>query len=387
MRSFKKVFSGILAAAICGGISAGSISASGTTYKRGDVNGDGSVTIIDVTYHQQFLNGRYKSSNDHMTQRLDVNCDGVIDIEDRETISYITLGEITSDNVAYNTIDGDITSSYSRAYKVYDAQSGSFIENYTLAASNQLPDSSVYSIVGTDTRQVDYSKSGVVYLKMNCNGKETCGTGFVVGEHTILTAAHCVFDTYNNNIPVSNVRYTLFNANGISAMSSVPAVSYHVPQEYVNYTLPFYEEEIDGDYALITTSEDLSDYMCFDLGIARKAMINSKDRVYPNENMRLYVTGYNAESVFMGRITTGFDYLTNNSNDGSSIINGRIAFDTDVVSGQSGSPLYIVKPDGRMTVIGIVTSQIRNNNNSQVYNSGKRIDVDILKFVYNNPNL
>ena len=49
------------------------------------------------------------------------------------------------------------------------------------------------AVIGDDTRVVDFSKSGVVKINFTAsNGESYWGTGFVVDEHTIATAAHCV---------------------------------------------------------------------------------------------------------------------------------------------------------------------------------------------------
>ena len=49
--------------------------------------------------------------------------------------------------------------------------------------------------------------------------------------------------------------------------------------------------------------------------------------------------------------------------------------------GQSGSPVYVKTEDENKTVFGIVSG------GTQERSVCKRIDTDILHFVYNNPNL
>lgn len=52
-----------------------------------------------------------------------------------------------------------------------------------------------------------------------------------------------------------------------------------------------------------------------------------------------------------------------------------------MVGGESGGPVYVKIQDGKITVIAI------NSGGTSTYNVGRRIDSNILHFVYNNPNL
>lgn len=52
-----------------------------------------------------------------------------------------------------------------------------------------------------------------------------------------------------------------------------------------------------------------------------------------------------------------------------------------MVGGESGGPVYVKTQDGKITVIAI------NSGGTSTYNVGRRIDSNILHFVYNNPNL
>ena len=57
-------------------------------------------------------------------------------------------------------------------------------------------------------------------------------------------------------------------------------------------------------------------------------------------------------------------------------------YNTDTVGGESGSPVYVMNSDGSMTVIGI-----HSGSNGAYSNTAKRIDTNIMHFIYNNPNL
>lgn len=63
-------------------IASTNVGATGNTYLRGDVDGNGSVTLSDLGYLANFLHGYKATANNHMTQRLDVDLSGIIDQND-----------------------------------------------------------------------------------------------------------------------------------------------------------------------------------------------------------------------------------------------------------------------------------------------------------------
>ena len=236
-------------------------------------------------------------------------------------------------------------------------------------------------IFGDDDRELYYSQSGVVKLLFTINGVRRPASGFIVGDHTILTAAHCVYDT-ENDIPASNISYTTYNSNGrVNSVSN--AKSYHLPQKYIDCS----RYSSWCDYALITVYEDFSysGYEIYNLGIARNIIKNDiESSVYENLNSRLgiYVSGYSSDTQnleLLGEIVTGCgNFLCDMIN------NDVLFYNTDTVGGESGGPVYVRKSDGDITVIGINSG---HNRGTPLYNLGKRIDTDIIHFVYNNPNL
>lgn len=246
------------------------------------------------------------------------------------------------------------------SYRKYDAQTGAALGNYVLMPVPNISasDVSTKQIIGTDDRVIDYSKSGIVKLSSG-------STGFIVGNHTILTAAHCV---YNFN----NIQYTLYNSDG-TVNATYNAVSCHIPQQFIfNYSGSEY------DYAIVTVAEDLSSYKCFNIGVCRDNLKN----IDPD----IYVTGY------AGNKSTSKPQLTNNivTGSGKFMENGNkdiilpkiLHYSTDTIGGTSGAPIYVKDSNGVMTVIGINTG-----GEKSVCNFGRRIDSNILRFIYNNDEL
>lgn len=375
MKKLKLGLSVFLSSALCmstfGGV--GTVSATSTTYLQGDIDDNGSVDLLDVSNLAIFLSGSAGSANDSMSQRLDVDSNTVIDNNDLDLLRLIVLGDESSSTKSYAS-SSSVPSQNTIAYQEYNAQSGEAIgDDYVLYPVNSIGGTAPRNIFGADTRQIDYSKSGVVKLTTTYpRGSSEC-TGFVVDEHTILTAAHCVYDMESES-PINNLKYTLYNSNG-TEVATYNAVSYHLPVAYTDVT-NYYTETYD--YALITVSQDLSDYMCFDVGVATDRIINSSNLIYATgfSGSRESANGNSSINTSLyGHMVTSVGYLSR------SLAEDRIFYDTDTVGGQSGCPIYISNSDGRMTVIGICTS------NYDEYNVAARIDTDMLHFIYNNPNI
>ncbi len=377
MKFFKK----ILALTISGVILATPINekanATSTTYSRGDINDDGYVNIIDSAYLSNFLSGIKSSASDSMSQRLDVDLSGTIDFLDKTMLSDIIVGNINSDTLYYETYNSIVQANSTNSYRIYNAQTGIQIgDDYTLSMLSSIPEESSRDIIGTDDTYVDYTKKGIVKLQYTKGVNTYIGTGFIVGDNLLLTAAHCTFNTISN-IPSKNMTYTTFNQDG-SENSTHNVLSYHLPLDYINSS----ESYSECDYALLVVNEDLSDYDIYDLGASRDILKNiTGSTVYKTTYehgcylTNIYVTGYRTSSSNM---VTGKGYLTS-----PSITNGCLFYDTDTLGGESGGPVYLETNDNQMIVIGIHNKGPDNTG----YNQGKRIGSDILCFVYNNCHL
>lgn len=369
MKKFRTLITGILSLAMCVSVSGVSASASTSTYLKGDVNGNGTVDLTDLTNLSLFLRGSNSTADDLMSQRLDVDLDGIIDNCDLDAIADIVRQSASTYSIAYTSTNESVPTQSTVSYSKHNASTGAKVgNNYELSPVSSITDMSPRAIIGSDTRQIDYSKSGVVELTMNFVGLSGnyVATGFVVDEHTILTAAHCVYDT-KENAPSCNLSYTLYNSDG-TPQATYNAEYYHLPQAYVG--LSDYSPTID--YALITVSQDLTDYMCFDLGLAREKIKNTDPTIY--------VTGFTggaSSSDLYGEMVTGTGVLASDETSSSCLY-----YNTDTYNRQSGSPAYVMNSDGSMTVIGV-----HSGGHNSYSNVAKRIDSNLLHFIYNNPSL
>ena len=208
------------------------------------------------------------------------------------------------------------------------------------------------------------------------------GTGFIVGDHEIATAAHNVYDLVNKSWRNERI-IKLPDEYGIAdASTTLTPVSVHIPNEYKQFS---YNDSgrFTYDYALITVKEDLSQYSHFGLGIP----YHYTSATFKEYN--IYVTGYptdlkddNSKEVPVSskRLYTGRGKITGFSNNMPS-------YNTDTSGGDSGAPVYVkelYKSGGKTieqnTVIGIHVA------GSSTSNGCVPMDAMKLKFFVNNPN-
>ena len=383
MKLLKKSSLVALALILCtSSIASTNAEATGNTYLQGDIDGDGSVTLSDLGYLTNFLHGYKATANDHMTQRLDVDLSGIIDQNDITLLSDIVIGNETSDSIDYISTNSGIPGQESIiSYRKHNAQTGIKIgNNYDLNQLSEIQNQESRDIIGTDDREINQNKSGIVKLTFYMNDGWHYGSGFIVDDHTILTAAHCLYDSETGSY-ASNIYYTTYSS-GENTYSIATASTYHLPQKYVDSPALAY------DYGMIIVNNDFSDenseYEIYNLGVARDVLKNNiSSSIYTNINNKLeiYVSGFSGEETsnsdpsLTGHMVTGSGNLLCNW----IAWDGELYYNTDTVRVESGGPVYVKTPNGDVSVIGINTEGSASNNR------GKRIDTDILHFVYNNP--
>lgn len=277
-------------------------------------------------------------------------------------------------------------------YNVYNATNGKFIKRYTLSSLgviNNSPKKVKRSLPSLeDNRVIDWTKHGVAKIITNDGEKTHRGTGFVVDEHTIATAAHVL---YNSKVK----KIMIFNGNSNDKVD-LTAVEYHMPYRYFYYHT-IYEnmnysadrlkqaeiEERCYDYALITVKEDLTDYMCFNLAIPT-------DRAMKN-NLAITCTGFPAQMSYQ---TVNNEYINNMYSGTGRLLdmdqyinqfieerfkdrsNVLMCYDAYISGGNSGGPIYYTESyNGKIyySVIGICIAgggsecnmAIRNTVNTQ----------------------
>ena len=327
-----------------------------------DADGDGRISISDAVAIRMYLAGQHCPTQ---PDAYDTDRNGIISYMDARCVEMYLAQTWSGNGTGSSSSVED--SNTSRSYNVYNAANGNYLRNYTL--SPLASKNNTRGAIGTDDRVIDWTKSGTVKLMTSTNYR---GSGFVVGSHTIATAAHCVYNRLNGDV-YSLSEILLFDSNGNISLHATP-VECHVPTIYTTQS--------SLDYALITVEEDLSDYACFNLGA-----VSNSTNVY---NQSVSVTGF--PSIVNGNVVNTFTAHVKYTGNGVVIgsENERLFSNADTSEGNSGGPVYVTETINGNTyysVIAITASIGINNNNETVSSIGTRINTDIVHFYKNNPNL
>lgn len=233
---------------------------------------------------------------------------------------------------------------------------------YTLTTSTI--DNNSRSIIGTNNMTRDYDTS-IVRLG-------TGGTGFIVGDHVIATAAHCVYDNGFLEFTIS-----VIDSNNNIIKVFIPEYV-HVPKLYVESVgINDKETRWRNDYALIYVEENLSEYGILNLGLALEEYITKQGNVtvsgFPIENS--YPSGY--VGLEWGIRFKASDSLLALQDE------GLLYYYADTANGVSGGPVYVDEGyvvNGTLYENRAVIAINRGHTEDEAYNVGVRINSDLLKF-------
>ena len=410
MHKLKKMLAVLLAvSAIGGGVSMtvnakelfpSEISVLTTSYDTRDVQRDGDVDVADFLRLSNHLNGLYYTEENAI---LDANANSIVSAADLRCILNGAINlEYKCQVEGYNGIFTHSTTnigksifnnSKSQHYAKYTYSSHSSSDYYLNITENNVPNGTASTmnanedgIIGADTRYAD-ANEGIVWLKAS---DETYSTGFIVGNHTIATAAHCVYAEADskNQIPAhwrSGMEVYFSDSDGkVNVSSHLTAREAHIPYDYYN------SANCEYDYALITVNEDLSEYYHFNLGIPYNIYTNDIFGSYA-----IYVTGFpykvpgGEENTSPKQMYTGVGDLVNAPN----VFESVLCFSSDLTRGNSGGPVYVKEKvksgtDDYVTtntVISICSSAYVAS--SPHYNVGPIMNAMMLKFYLLNPNI
>lgn len=202
------------------------------------------------------------------------------------------------------------------------------------------------------------------------NGGSYWGTGFIVGDHEIATAAHCVYSR-------SDDKFLKFKISIIDENNNVIKT---IPPHYVHINKNF-EMASEGnfspyDYAMIYVDEDLSEYGAFNLGVALDIYADNNGSVivsgFPNPDYypddykgKEWGIRFKAAGNIIGKTSDAFQY------------------NADTAGGCSGGPVYI---EEKIIVNGELheyKTAIAINKTSG--NWGARMTAEVLKLYGGNP--
>ncbi len=229
-----------------------------------------------------------------------------------------------------------------------------------------------------DTRPNAKYDSATVKITGNYGGYTAEGTGFIIGEHEIMTAAHVVDQFTGCTFTV-----TVPDANPYSSNSQKFDVkSVHIPKSYIDFTQShvYGDSTQNYDYAIVVVDADLSEYGSYLLGMATDSAINN--------NVPIHCVGYSGNAL---KISNGtIEQFNTSVNDGYK--DNNITFNAVSFGGTSGGPIYVEsafsmtgnenQAETYRTAVSLVSTGDRNNH---VY--GYYIDPIVLQFAYDNDNL
>lgn len=281
------------------------------------------------------------------------------------------------------------STSITKSYRKYSYDTNS-CTNYSLTINNNsFPQPR--SITYPDGRVRD-GNDGIVRLSSG-------GTGFIVGDHTIATAAHCVNVKHSSNQSLktryqsswyfhNDLEIFTYNETGIPENApSLTPVEIHIPNEYYN------NDTLGSDYALITVEEDLSEYTHFNLGVpynVANAGFRSLDLFVsgipetipdtnPNDSIPPEQNSSNLMYTSKGKIDSIFESTDE-----------YLCYSCDTVGGDSGGPVYTAYQfsAGSITSTAYTVVAIHNLGHfgGVPYNRGSAITPYKIQFYLNNSN-
>lgn len=239
---------------------------------------------------------------------------------------------------------------------------------YNISSSNNNYGNDLDNIIGNNDFVLDTEETVV-----RING--TGGTGFIIGDHTIATCAHCVYDS-NNDSFIDDISISFINSNGTNVWTLDPRYI-HIPEEYATDHSPTH------DFAMIYVTRDLSGWGKINLGIALDDYIENNGVAFISgfPDTGGYPTGYSQYPYGLRFRAQGLLYVHTPDN-------VSLKYDIDNYGGTSGGPVYVVEsfqingtPITYKTAIGI------NKAGGYDYNYGVRMTSDLLKFFLNNDEL
>ena len=396
MRKTKKLSALTIAACMSVGLAVPlnlEVSAEVNSNLLGDINGDGKIDTLDLVILQNYLYGKCEITRHGFA---DIDYDGVITMSDLSILSkYIAGVSELPTNV------NDITVSEmdrSRSYIMYNYKTKRS-SGYNLKKSDIDSFSAENQISPQEFNVDDRERTNdTAVVQIDSSG----GTGFIVDNHIIATAAHCVYDDSTGF--GKDVTVDIYEDNDSGKHKSVKAAEVHIPRDYVNLVNETGTHlRSMFDYALIYVEEDLSEYGKFDLGIPSDEFMDSKTTVTVSGFPQVVHGSFddaNCEYLYKadGVILNCHSYAGENNwqfkghpQKQENFFSHQLMTSAYGSGGDSGGPIYMtinVGSNEYHTVVGIYTSvglnDVDYDGNDEQVSFGVRMTSSLLRFYYNN---
>lgn len=361
---------------------------SSASYDPRDVNHDGTISTLDVIAINHHLAGtkyyleynQLDANQSHTVDYADSRCVLNATINNSYSACYMrkntngTMQAVAMPSVSSTiTLDSSVNQTTGRTYKRYSCTENAYLSDYTLTPTNvSLNTTSAQSrgLVNDNDNRVAASGNectGIVHF-----GND--GTGFIVGDHVIATAASSIVDDVFGIL--EPVIFTCGTNGRLDGYTLTPT-EIHVPAEYTDTADTLY------DYALVVVEEDLSGYTHFDIG-------NSYNMTYSEAGtIPIHVTGVPYKTGDGLDVNNEINRLyTHNGRIYGSANTSLLRHTVDTSDGQEGSPIYTITREYynneyyyTYTALGIANSQ----EGTYVSNSGVLMTKHHLLFYGSNP--
>jgi len=336
----------------------------------GDANNDGNVDLTDVTYISQYIRSQVNSIN---LKNADVDRNAVIDINDIKILQSYVMGGADLPNNATGIYY--LPADNSRWYTKYNCTTGGTSLYYlSVNTTSNLS-------LDIDDRVIDGSDSATSIVRVEYtlqNGEIKYGTGFIVDDHIVATAAHCLCNPNTGEFH-ANIKIRPFEADGVTFGMAYPAKEAHVPCNYMteNESTTSNNRNVDHDYGLIYMEQDFSRYGKMPLGVST---IN-----FNSKGATVGVSGY--PSVVDGNSEGGVTRFVGYGNILSSSTNKLLHYDAYTSGGDSGGPIFLEYTLGDQTYRSAIGIHSNGADANHPYNYGPRVSKQLLRFYYNNSNI
>lgn len=208
------------------------------------------------------------------------------------------------------------------------------------------------TIIGPDNRTkvtntTEYPYNAIAMIEtQHPNGKYYQCTGFFIDDNTVVTAAHCIYDTYLNRW--FNRAYIYPGYDGLRyPYVGTTSTTFHVSTSWISVNPPspdhLYLSDTPKDYGVIKVENGFAPTH----GIGMFTIRSTNHEVGEQVN----VTGYPTDRIGMWK---ALGYIRN-------LDTYRIDHDADAVKGNSGSPIFNSKR-GFLAVIGVNSAESSNMN-------------------------
>jgi len=367
MKNKKRRSPAILAAAAVIISSVMSMSGSAAKPVR-DSDGDGQTLLNDAINTNFYLLGRYNPTN---IKSFDFDGNGIISAMDSMKIRQYLVHNISEDELPDPSTETVQAAATTRTYMRHDCSSSNpaSYSEYTLTVDpydNTVSNADINlcsdpGIIGDNDMIRDYD-TAVVNLSIG-------GSGFIVSDHVIATAAHCVYNPDDKCFYNTTIKIVDSNNNKTFTPKYIDVCKIYSDPAYRDY-----------DYALMYVEEDLSEYGALQLGVALDEYIDKKGDVIVSGFPQEYPDNYHGQPY-------GIRFKAKGKITGSR--RADILYDADVAGGDSGGPVYV---EEGFTINGgdcydYKTVIAINVASSGIDNFGVKITPDLLKFYNDNPNI